>query len=96
MNLEGRRAGTDGDNNTRPFVSGDYVMRVRPCRPIGPAFEISFGKWQNGVWQVEQSTLTALVGQRIALTLEQSSAQVATVQMAGIRSEWTILEWLKL
>jgi hypothetical protein len=42
---------------------------------------------------VEQSTLAALVGQRIALTLEKSSAQVATVQMAGIRSEWTILEW---
>lgn len=86
-------AGAYGDSNTCLFVSGDFVMRVRPCQPIGPEFEISFGKLASGIWEVEQSTVAALVGQRVALTLEQSSAKVATVQMDGIRSEWNILEW---
>jgi hypothetical protein len=78
---------------TRLFVSGDFVMRVRPCQPIGPEFEISFGRLADGVWHVEQSTLAELVGQHIALSFAQTAPQQATVQMDGVAGAWDILEW---
>lgn len=88
-------AGDDLADNTRLFMSGDFVMRVRPCAPIGPDFEISFGRLENGMWQVEQSTLPTLVGQHIALSYAQTTPQQATVQIDGIGGAWDILEWFE-
>ena len=88
-----RAADATSASGVRLFVSDDFVMRVQPCQPIGPAFEISFGRLENGVWHVEQSTLAALAGQRIALRFAQSAPDQATVQTDGAQGAWDILEW---
>lgn len=78
---------------TRIFVAGTFLMRVQPCAPIGPAFEISFGRWDGAVWTVEQSTIAALVGQALPLVLTQTSDALASVQGSGAAAVWDILEW---
>ena len=85
------------NGGARIFVAGRYLMRVRPCAPIGPQFEISFGTWDGSHWTVEQSTLAALVGQRLPMALAptQPSSQPhsAEVRQGDATSAWAVLEW---
>ncbi len=77
----------------RLFISGNCVMRVRPSVPPGADFEISFGRWERGVWHIEQSTLGALCGQRIKLSMAQAAPALARVTLDANARNWTILEW---
>lgn len=84
----------NGSGGTRLFVSGEYVMRVRPCTPLGPAFEITFGRWSGQSWHIEQSTIKQLVNQILPLHITRSSIDTAAVQHHHEdASEWGILEW---
>jgi hypothetical protein len=80
----------------RLFVSGNCLMRVRPCAPVGPAFEISFGRWERGVWRIEQSTIAALRGQSVKLAIVQTGPQTARVTQDASTREWTVLEFARL
>ncbi len=84
----------DGKPSTRLFVSGDYMMRVRPVDPIGPAFEISFGKYAQGRLQVEASTIASLTGTNIGIALSQVRDDQVNVSMDSLDSQWAILEWV--
>ncbi len=77
----------------RLFVSGNCLMRVRPCVPVGEAFEISFGRWERGIWRIEQSTIAALRGQTIKLSIMQTGQGTARVTQDANTREWTVLEW---
>lgn len=83
----------DGKPSARLFIAGDYVMRVRPAEPLGPDFEISFGKYSNDQVVIEASTIASMTSSIEALSISQASAARATVIMNNERSEWTILEW---
>jgi hypothetical protein len=83
----------DGTPSARLFVSGDYLMRVRPAEPLTPAFEISFGTLVDGKFSVEASTISALTGTCKELSLSRMNATVAEVGMDSMRSAWEILEW---
>ena len=86
-------AGVSG--GARIFVAGHYLIRVRPCAPIGPQFEISFGSWDGSHWTVEQSTLAALVGQRLPMALAQTQPHIAEVRQGASAGRWSILEWFR-
>jgi hypothetical protein len=77
----------------RLFVSGDYLMRVRPATPLGPAFEISFGQFSNDQFSIEASTIPGLSGACIPLTISRAGDICAEVVMDSQGSEWAILEW---
>ena len=83
----------DGRASARIFVSGNYLMRVRPCEPIGPAFEISFGSWDGEVFRIEASTVGALQGTVEALELRQVDGGRALVTAGGRAEEWGVMEW---
>jgi len=86
----------ESNGGARIFVAGHYLMRVRPCAPIGPQFEISFGTWDGSHWTVEQSTLVALVGQRLPMALAPtqppSQPHTAQVRQGDATSAWAVLE----
>jgi hypothetical protein len=83
----------EGNGGARIFVASHYLMRVRPCAPMGPQFEISFGAWDGSHWTVEQSTLAALVGQRLPMALAATQPHSAEVRQGDATSEWAVLEW---
>ena len=83
----------DGLPDARLFVSGSCLMRVRPCSPLGAAFEISYGSLKGGVWQVEQSSVPSLVGQAIPLSIDRQDPDHAIVYDGDARRAWRILEW---
>jgi hypothetical protein len=99
----------DGGPAARLFISGSYMMRVRPCAPIGAAFEISFGRLDAGQWHIEQSTIDALVGVSVAFQLDARDGGTARVRIGNhgasegegkVDSEtgtesapWWVLEW---
>lgn len=85
----------DGTPSARLFVSGDYMMRVRPVEPLGPTFEISFGQFSNGHFSIEASTLAALSGSCAELSLSRINARFSEVVMDSERSQWEILEWVE-
>jgi len=87
----------DGSSSggARIFVAGNYLMRVRPRAPIGPHFEISFGTWDGSLWTVEQSTVAALVGQRLPMALEQTQPHFAEVRQGASAGQWSVLEWFR-
>jgi len=60
------------------FVSGNRLMRVRPCVPV---------------WRIEQSTVEALRGQTIKISMTRSDADTAKVMQDASSREWTVLEW---
>lgn len=76
----------------RLFVSGNCLMRVRPCAPLGPAFEISFGRWERGVWRIEQSTIATLRGHSIKLNINRTDTNLARVTIDGNSRDWAVLE----
>lgn len=84
----------DGKPSTRLFVSGDYMARVRPVDPIGPEFEISFGKYAQGRLQVEASTIASLTGTNIGIALSRVGDDQVNVSMDSVDSQWVILEWV--
>jgi len=87
----------DGTGGARLFVSGIYLIRLKPSLHLGPGFEISFGIWDGSVWKVEQSTITALNGQIIKLKLNRTSQQTVNVCFDPANtSEWSVLEWEEL
>lgn len=88
-------ARADGKQSARLFFSGDYIMRVRPVEPLGPAFEISFGKHLNGQFAIEASTIASLTCTEVALLITRVSNVLAAVSTDNEQSEWTILEWLE-
>jgi hypothetical protein len=77
----------------RIFGSGDCLMRVRPCAPIGPEFEISFGRWDGHQWHILQSTIESMRGQITRLTVEPHDGATARVCIDGATSHWAVLEW---
>jgi hypothetical protein len=83
----------EGNGGARIFVAGNFLMRVQPYAPIGPQFEISFGAWDGSHWTVEQSTLAALVGQRLPMALAATQPHSAEVRQGDATSEWAVLEW---
>lgn len=86
---------SDGQPVARMLVSGDYLMRVRPVAPIGPAFEISFGRFAEGEFAIEASTLRELMGTRVPLTLSRLSDEHCEVGMDAGLAHWDILEWVE-
>lgn len=87
----------DGTGGARLFVSGIYLIRLKPSLHLGPGFEIAFGIWDGSVWKVEQSTITALNGQIIKLKLNRTSQQTVNVCFDPANtSEWSVLEWEEL
>lgn len=56
-------------------------------------FEISFGKLEDGLWTVEQSTLPALRAVHVALTLRQLNDTQARIDCSAGATRWQILEW---
>ncbi len=56
-------------------------------------FEISFGTLEDGIWTVEQSTLPALRGVHVALTLRQLNDTQARIDCSAGATRWQILEW---
>lgn len=85
----------DGKPGARLFVSGNYLMRVRPAEPLDPSFEISFGQFSDGRFSIEASTLSALTGTCTELFLSRVNDSVAEVFMGSVRSKWEILEWVE-
>ena len=86
----------DGTSGSRLFISGEYLMRVHPCMPLGPTFEISFGRWDGQTWYVEQSTIKTLIGQAIPLRLTLNAAVSASVEYEhAISLNWKVMEWNK-
>jgi hypothetical protein len=83
----------DGHPGARLFVSGNFMMRVRPSQALSPAFEISFGTFSNGQFRVQASTLSALAGTCVELSFTKLSDDVAEVLMDALLSPWEILEW---
>ena len=84
---------SDGRPSARLFVSGGYLMRVRPVDPLGPAFEISFGQFANGEFSIEASTISKLTGTCTALSMSRVNESVADVGMGSETRPWGILEW---
>lgn len=85
----------DGGAPARLFVSGAYLMRVRPAWD-GRAqdFEISFGGFDDGHWHIERSTKSQLEGRRRGLRLERTGLDQALVCQQGAGAQlWRILEW---
>jgi hypothetical protein len=85
---------SDGTPSARLFVSGDYLMRVRPVEPLDPSFEISFGQFSDGRFSIKASTWSALSGTTTELSLAKVNDGVCEVCMDGVRSPWEILEWV--
>jgi len=75
------------------FISGDYMMRVRPTTPISPAFELTFGKFSGGLFSIEASTIAALKGTSCAISIAKLNESVAKVVIDSVPTEWAILEW---
>ena len=88
---EPRRA--DGRPSARLFVSGDYLMRVRPAAPLSPDFEISFGTFADGQFVLEASTRAALSGSSEKISLTRLSAGACEVTLDFLPTQWEILEW---
>jgi hypothetical protein len=88
-------ARADGRPSARLFVSGDYLMRVRPAEPLSPAFEISFGKFADGHFLIEASTLAACAGSSTALSFTRINRTACEVHMDAERLLWQILEWVQ-
>ncbi len=86
-------ARADGMPATRLFVSGQYMMRVRPAAPLSPAFEISFGAFKDGRFGVEASTVSALTGSSSAMSITRVNEHEAEVWMDGVCAAWRVLEW---
>ena len=85
----------DSVPSARLFVSGDTMMRVRPAAPRDPAFEISFGKFADGHFCIEASTVPALVGSRVAVTFAQVDSATAEVFEGSEHGVWAVLEWVE-
>jgi hypothetical protein len=81
--------------SARIFMSGDYLMRVRPAEPLAPKFEISFGRFVGGRFFIEASTLWALSGNYTDLSLSKISDGDCDVCMDTVCSRWEILEWVE-
>jgi len=78
---------------TRLFVSGHYLMRVRPAAPLSPAFEISFGTWGDGLFAIEASTVSELTSSQTPLQIRPIGKGQAEVAMDGVTATWDVLEW---
>ena len=88
-------ARADGKPSARLFVSGDYLMRVRPAAPRDRTFEISFGKFADGHFCIEASSIPALAGSRVAMAFVQVDSATAEVSEGSARGVWTVLEWVE-
>ena len=86
-------ARADGLPATRLFVSGHYLMRVRPDAPLSPAFEISFGTWGDGLFAIEASTVSELTSSQTSLQIRPIGKDHAEVEMGGVTATWDVLEW---
>lgn len=77
----------------RLLMAGHYLMRVVPHNPTGPNFEISFGRVKDGYWTIEQSTLPALEGQKLACAFQRLDPDRALVSGDLGPVNWSVLEW---
>lgn len=83
----------DGLAPARLFIAGQYLMRVRPRRPVGPDFEISFGMIKSGRWHIQHSTRPELEGQSLAFSAQRTGMTRAQLQGEMGAVDWDILEW---
>ena len=88
-------ARSDGMCSARLFVSGDYMMRVRPTEPLGAEFEISFGKHTNENFTIESSTQKHLTNSSLSLRYTRINEASAVVAFANEESFWQVLEWVE-
>jgi hypothetical protein len=79
----------------RLFVSGDFMMRVRPAVPLSPHFEISFGLFSSGKFSIQASTISGLKDTCTDISIFRIDENAAKVVMDSVRSEWTVLEWVE-
>lgn len=86
-------ARSDGLPATRLFVSGHFLMRVRPAAPLSRAFEISFGTWRDGLLAIEASTVSELTSSQAPLQIRPIGKGQAEVEMDGVTATWDVLEW---
>lgn len=86
--------GRHGRPTARLFVSGEYLMWVRPAEPLSPAFEISFGTWRQGVFAIEASTVPERRPSQTALHIQPIGKHQAEVRLDGVTAVWDVLEWV--
>lgn len=56
-------------------------------------FQISFGRFEHGVWTVERATRPALEGQTLPCALHRLDALRARIDRGPLAGEWLVLEW---
>lgn len=55
--------------------------------------EISFGRWQDGLWTIERSTQGALEGQQFICAMRRDGPDEAAIALAGTWRHARVLEW---
>lgn len=104
MRVRPRRIPWLGESGAAPQLwpadtaPGDTLATVVSRHPKSTAalldFEISFGRWSDGVWAIERSTLPALEGRSEAFAAHRIDAQTAEITTsAGAGARWQVLEW---
>ena len=91
-----QRGACEGEQRMRVLIAGLYLMRVRPLRVPGPAFEISFAVRESMAstqWRVERSTLRQLEGEMFSFAPRQMDTRTAEVHQDALSSLWDVLEW---
>jgi hypothetical protein len=101
MRVRARRIRWSGESGAALWPAdtapGDTLATVVFRHPESTAalldFEISFGRWCDGVWAIERSTLPALEGRRESLGWRRLDDRLAEVTSAAGTERWQVLEW---
>ena len=103
MRVRPRRIGWPAEAGAAPQLwptdtaPGDTLATVVSRHPESTAalldFEISFGRWCDGVWAIERSTLPALEGRREELSWRRLDDRLAEVTSGAGTECWQVLEW---
>lgn len=103
MRVRPRRIGWPAEAGAAPQLwptdtaPGDTLATVVSRHPESTAalldFEISFGRWSDGVWAIERSTLPALEGRREELSWRRLDDRLAEVTSGAGTECWQVLEW---
>ena len=55
--------------------------------------DISFGRWQDGLWTIERSTQVHLEGQQFVCAMRRDGPDAAALALAGTWRQARVLEW---
>jgi len=103
MRVRPRRIRWPGETGAAPQLwpadtaPGDTLATVVSRHPESTValldFEISFGRWCDGVWAIERSTQPALEGRRESLVWRRLDDDQAEVTSSAGTERWQVLEW---